>query len=452
MSRERTVVIVGAGFSGTLLAVNLLRQGGVRVVLIERRREKIARGTAFGTRRPEHRLNVRVANMSAYPDEPDHFARWVGARQANDLNRFVGRGVYGRYIAEQLATMAETAGPERCRLLFGTAVAAGRGEDGRLVVRLADGGAVEGDVLVLAQGNRPPGTVPGFEGLGAPAYQADPWDDACLEGLGERDHVLLIGTGLTAVDIILSLDRAGFGGRITALSRRGLRPQSHLPVGPMVEKGERPAVDGSRLLAHVRRRARQVGWPAAVDELRPHTQDLWRRLDLAGQRRFLRHLRPYWDVHRHRIAPEAADRLAALEGERRLDFAAGKIVRVEPRGKGLLVQWRVRGGAAVRGLEVARAINCTGPGGGLLSGDNPLLASLAGQGRLRADPHDLGIDVDRLGRVRAADGAVQDDLYAVGPLTKGEAWEIIAVPDIRQQVWTLARRLTHSHWVGGEGL
>ena len=450
--RGKTVLIVGAGFSGTLLAINLLRQPDVRVVLVERDGTRLARGTAYGTPRPEHLLNVRASNMSAYPDEPGHFERWIGLDDEKGRIRFVERATYGRYLQEQLAEQTRTAGDDRCVIITGEAVSARRRAVSGFDVTLRDSTVLECDTLVLAQGNLPPGDLPHFDGLGSEHYYSDPWSRDWLTGLAPTDHVLLLGTGLTAVDAIVSLDKAGFTGKITALSRRGLKPQSHLAKGPHPGPIDRPVANGSHLVRHVRTRAETVGWHAAVDELRPHMQDLWRRLDHGAQRRFLRHLRPYWDVHRHRIAPEIAARLRQWEEEGRLHFEAGKVTRVIPYGNSLFVEWRVRGEERTDSVEISRIINCTGPQGDIRRCSDPLLLDLFEQGIIRSDAHNLGLDVDRFGQTLNSDGRSQTDLVALGPLTKGEAWEVIAVPDIRRQVWDIARAMTHANWVGGEGL
>jgi len=264
--------------------------------------------------------------------------------------------------------------------------------------------------------------------------------------------VLLVGTGLTAVDMALSLDQAGFAGSITALSRRGLRPRAHTETGPAVGAVSRPQAKGSHLLRAIRRRATEIGWRAAVDELRPHVQDLWRTHSPAEQDRFLRHARPYWDVHRHRFAPAVDRRIAELEAAGRLRFAAGELVAAAPHDGGARIAFRPRGGDGLEHMQVDRAINCTGPDGDLRRVPDALVADLLDTGLIRSDAHRLGIDVDHLGRVRGATGEAHDHLFAVGPITKGEAWEIVAVPDIRRQVWNLARFLADAHWVGGEGL
>ncbi len=255
--------------------------------------------------------------------------------------------------------------------------------------------------------------------------------------------MLLIGTGLTAVDVVLSLESAGYRGTIHALSRRGLRPRAHAPVGPHAAPVGFPQARGSWLLRHVRARAAEAGWRTAIDELRPHTQNIWRGMDHAERERALRHLRPFWDVHRHRLAPAIDQKIATLQMEGRLRFLPGKIEAVEPGSEdGATVTWRVRGGERRRKLNVRRIINCTGPLFDLAKCTDPLMNALRAQGLTRPDALGLGLDVDRSGQVRDSAGVEQHDLLAVGPMTRGECWEINAVPDIRRQVWELARFLT----------
>lgn len=446
---ELPVAIVGAGFSGTLLAINLLRHG-VKVVLVEREEVQLAKGLAFGTRQPEHLLNVRAANMSAFPDDLGHFLRWMGFSTEDQANRFVPRLAYGRYLRELLID-ALAAAPDRAEVRAGEAVAA-RFDGGKTTLALANGTTIPCQALVLALGNFPPAPLPALTALPPSLHFADPWRPGATDDLDRVGHIVLVGSGLTAVDAILSLDRAGYRGRITALSRRGLRPRGHAESGPAVRPAPEPEASGAALVRAVRKRAADIGWRAAIDELRPHTQNIWRRHDEASQRRFLRHVRPYWDVHRHRLAPAAAARIAALEGAGRLSFVAGKLTGAEADGDRARLRWRPRSEAAEQVLAADRVICCIGPEGDVTRAGHPLLDDLIRQGRARGDAHRLGLDVEQSGRVRNSAGEPQDGLYAVGPLTKGEAWEIVAVPDIRRQVWDLARYLGSAHWVGGEGL
>ena len=206
------------------------------------------------------------------------------------------------------------------------------------------------------------------------------------------------------------------------------------------------------VLHWARRQSRDGDWRGTVDSLRPITQLLWASADTETRGRFLRHLRPYWDIHRHRLAPEIGARIDALVASEQLRFHAGKVDHVDTTANGLEVHWRPRGGDALRSDAVQRLINCTGPQGDLWRTDDPMLRRLLSAGHIRADPLRLGLDVDRQGRVLSRDGVPSERLLAAGPITRGDLWEVVAVPDIRGQVSAMAARLTQSHWVGGEGL
>lgn len=450
MSGRLHVVIVGAGFSGSMLAANLLRYEGVAVTLIERDGARMARGLAYGTRRPEHLLNVRASNMSVFPDDPGHFERWLGCATPDEANRFVARSTFGRYAREVLDAALASA-PDRARTVIGEARSV-CWDEGRPAIVLDDERRITCDRIVLAQGNLPAAPFPGTEALPAGVAVQDAWDGGWMEGLTEQDEVLLIGTGLTAVDVALSLGTAGFRGQIMALSRRGLRPRSHLESGPRVGPVDRPPETGAGLVRAVRQRAQAVGWRAAVDELRPHTQDIWRQMDEAERRRFVRHLRPWWDVHRHRLAPPVAARIAIMEQAGQLRFVGGRIEQMEPAAGRAVVRWRVRGTDSRETGRFARIVDCTGPQFDLARSSDPLIRDLLAHGAIRPDALRLGMDTDRQGRAITADGVPSPAIYGAGPMTRGEAWEIIAVPDIRRQVWDMARRFANSHWVGGEGL
>jgi uncharacterized NAD(P)/FAD-binding protein YdhS len=298
--------------------------------------------------------------------------------------------------------------------------------------------------VVLSIGNLPP-DVPGTiapDLRQSAIYVADPWAADIAAGLEDEDLVLLIGTGLTAVDAALMLDSAGFRGRILALSRRGLVPRAHVDP-PVVAAGlqEVPAAECTSLIRRVRSDARNIGWRAAVDQLRPVTQALWNSAGVEQRRRFLRHLRPYWDVHRHRIAPSIAARIQGMAEEGRLSFSAGKILSTSLDGELAQVSWRPRGNIETASLPVARIVNCTGPQSDISRAGEPLLDRLLASGRIRPDPCRIGIDVDTASRTIGSAGETSSSLFAIGPMTRGTFWEIVAVPDIRAQVRAVAATL-----------
>lgn len=445
------VAIIGAGFSGTLQAINLLRHEGPRATLIERA-PVAGTGLAYGAAHPSHVLNVRAANMSAFPDDPSHFVRWLEARGVPDAaSAFIPRVTYGEYLRELLEAALRDSGG-RLNLVRGNVDNLEVIDDG--VSFTVNGWLWFADAAVLAVGNLPPHDPPGLgsEQLSAERYKGDPWDASVPEDLSDDDTVLVIGTGLTMVDVVLLLDARGFRGRIVALSRRGLLPRSHAPGAEWDRIVERPATLASGLVRAVRRRGDAIGWRNAVDELRPFTQAMWGNASEAERGRFLRHLRPWWDVHRHRLAPEVHARLMAVIERGQLEVIEGKTMGFAETPEGIDVTLRRRGADAAETMTVQRIVNCTGPLGDLARTDEPLLQKLAARGVIRPDAAHLGIDVDNQGQTIDAGGRPNGNLYALGPMTRGAFWEIVAVPDIRTQTWSVARRLSNAHWVGGEGL
>jgi uncharacterized NAD(P)/FAD-binding protein YdhS len=426
--RRAPVAIVGGGFSGTILAAQLARRG-IDCALIDGG-GRMGRGVAFSTTEPAHLLNVRAEGMSAWAGEPDHFARRFEA-DGGDRRGFAQRRMFAAYLADILDEAVASGHVEPVDRM---AVRADR-RDGEWRIRLDDDSAIEARAVVLATGNQEPGSLRAFDGAGG-RYIANPWGAEARSAVGDLARTggaaLLIGTGLTMVDLVLSLDSAGYRGTIVALSRRGQIPRAHAEFAPAPV--ERKAVPHGRvraLLRWLRRRGAEVGWRAAIDSLRPHSQALWQSLDREQQSRFLRHARPWWDVHRHRIAPEVAATVTRLIAEDRLEVMAGRVVSASPTRGGLDIEILRRGASEPRRMSFAYAINCTGPLHSIERTRDPLLRSLFDSGAVTPDRLGIGLNVDEQSRAG-------ERLWALGPLTKGRYWEIIAVPDIREQAAQVA--------------
>lgn len=430
------VAIIGAGAAGALQAIHLRRAGVPRVTLIERALRP-GRGVAYGTRRPEHLLDVPARRMSAYSDDPAHFIRWLEARaEGGDAETFAPRMTFGEYLSGELA--AAKSGVE---VVTGDAVDV-RASDGAELVRLADGRAFTADAVILAPGNLRP-AVPGPIETGAlgAAWISDPWSESLTRDLAEDASIVLIGSGLTAVDIALTLDALGHRGLILALSRRGLLPRAHGPREPADGAAEPWPVRSAALLRAVRRRGDAIGWRSAVQEVRSAARAIWCDAVPAERARFLRHLRPWWDVHRHRVAPAVGAAIDRLQAEGRFAAVAGRIVAIEADPAGAVLRWRRRGGDEIAQVAAARIVNCTGPELDLARVGEPLFDALLAAGRVRTDSCRLGLDVDRDCRLVDGGGSPADRLFAIGPITRGTFWESIAVPDIRVQAETIARLL-----------
>ena len=370
--------------------------------------------------------------MSAWAGEPDHFARHFES-QGGHKRGFAERRLFARYLGDLLD---EAVGSGKVRPIAATATAASR-SDGGWRVELDSGEEVGARALVLAIGNQEPEGLRAFAGA-EKRFVSNPWGEQARAAVADLarsgEAALLVGTGLTMVDLVLSLNAAGHRGHIFALSRRGLAPRGHAdfepaPVGP----DELPVGNLRQLWRWLRRRSAEVGWRAAIDSLRPHSHALWQGLDVDQQRRFLRHARPWWDVHRHRIAPEVADTIMWLIAEGRLEIAAGRVLSARDTGDALEVEIRRRGAKTSQTMRFAYAFNCTGPLHAISHTKDPLLRSLFDSGAVHPDQLGIGLDVDE--RSRAAGG---ERLWALGPLTKGRYWEIIAVPDIREQAAAVA--------------
>ena len=419
------VAIVGGGFSGTMLAAQLARRG-IGSLLIEGG-GRAGLGTAFSTREPAHLLNVRAEAMSAWPEDPEHFAR-----QSGDPRGFAERREFGRYLQSILDDAVASGHVE---VVTGNAVAAtASGEGWRLDIE--DGGTLVADAVALAIGNQPPEPLGAAKSAGS-RFINNPWSDQANAAVGEAaasgGDVLLVGTGLTMIDSVLSLAAAGHEGRIVALSRRGQVPRSHADFAAApVDGDDLPKGDVLALWRWLRRRGGKVGWRAAVDSLRPHSHALWQGLSEGQQRRFLRHARPYWDVHRHRIAPQVARQIHDLVAADRLEIVAGRIGEIRSTEEGLDVEIRRRGRSTER-RKFAFAFNCTGPLGTIERTRNPILRQMLDDGLVRPDHLGMGLDVDPSSRATGS-----ERLWALGPLTKARYWEIVAVPDIRGQAAAVA--------------
>jgi uncharacterized NAD(P)/FAD-binding protein YdhS len=425
-----TVVVVGGGFSGLLTAIHLLARDAGLVVRLVEKAERFGLGRAYSAANGAHLLNVRAGNMSAFPDRPDHFTAWLARRGVT--GEFVSRGTYGEYL-QALLREALGADGHPGRLLLEQDEAAGLKLGGRRpAALLAVGRRLEADAVVLATGLGPPAAPAGLApALEAPAYFPDPW--AMDPDLVPAGQVLLVGSGLTMVDVALSLARPDR--RLTAVSRRGLLPHTHgeTVVAPM------PDGDLStprRVLRRLRTHAAAVGWRSAVDSLRPLTPGIWRSWSLVERRRFLRHGRAWWEIHRHRMAPQVAGRIAELRAAGRLEVAAARLEGLAAADGGVAAALRGRGEATAQVRCFAAAVNCTGLSGALAG--VPLLQRLVAQGWARSDPLGLGLDVDDAFRVIGAGGAPTPRLYAVGPPTRAARWESVAVPDLRSQTEALA--------------
>jgi uncharacterized NAD(P)/FAD-binding protein YdhS len=440
---KRPIAVIGAGFSGTIATLHLLKRLPLdQPVLLCERAPEFARGVAYSTGNADHLLNVRAANMSALADEPQHFAEWLKGRGAaaregtldTAAGVFARRGLYGQYLRSLLDyAMRETAGHAQLRLMPDDVTDVVPLGNGGFQLECASGQKIEVAGVVLAVGNLPPEENPD------PHICANPWGEKAWRKLESDRTVMIMGTGLTMVDLAISIRRRGFTGKIVAMSRGGLLPNAHAPVPvwptPQFTLAEEKSL--SRLMMHLREEVytaaeQGVDWRAVIDSMRPITAQLWSRLPLSERRRFLRHGRRYWDVLRHRMAPPHAELIAQMQAEGSLDVVAGRIRQFEATPDGVIVHYRKRGAAHEQVLAVQRVIQASGLEHIERTRD-PLIQRLLARGLVRLDEQGLGLAVtDGLNTIRN-DGAAVERFWALGPIVRGVFWECIAVPDIRVQ-------------------
>jgi uncharacterized NAD(P)/FAD-binding protein YdhS len=454
-----TIAIIGAGFSGAATAIHLLtlpHPRPLRVLLINRS-GAMARGLAYGTSSREHLLNVPAGNMSALADDPGNFLRYAQwADPAIEPSSFVPRQLYGAYLDALTHAAAHRAPADRqLEHWVGDArsvrpLAGGGG----LRLTLADGRSIDAAHVVLAFGHfmpaDPPLRTPGF--CDSSRCVRDPWAGGALDAVPADRPVLLLGSGLTAVDVALALSRQPRTAPILCLSRRGLLPAPHRPArghwGPEAAAtlaaglGQSVRADLRALRGAVRAHEATGGdWRDVVGALRPHTVAWWQRLDLVQRRRFLARLQPYWDVARHRCAPPAHASFEALRATGQVQVLAGRVNAVHEETGTLRVHWQPRGQGGEQVLDAAVLINCTGPSADLRRARSALVQQLLDEGLISPDPLRLGVAVSGRGAPLAADGQPTPGLHYVGPLLRARDWEATAVPELRVHAQLLAGRL-----------
>jgi uncharacterized NAD(P)/FAD-binding protein YdhS len=458
MSAIPHIAIVGSGASGTLLAIQLLRQATqpLRVLLFERMSET-GRGVAYGTEFAGHVLNVPAARMSAFPDQPEHFLEWARAQAGAPefpatvaAGDFLPRRVFGHYLAEALANAKRTALEDVDLIEVKGEVIDVEDETGEKRLRCGDGRSFAADEVILALGNLP-GEYPIRRSL--PFYHSQryvhvPWRPGTLAGIPPSADVLLVGAGLTSIDLVLQLAASGHRGTIHALSRRGLLPQSHRASAPyrdFLAENELPHTVRALLrclrceVAHAQRGG--IDWRPVLDAIRPHSQALWRGFSWEERARFMRHVRPFWDVHRHRLAPQVAAQIESLREGGRLKFHAGRLEKLLELPDGAVAVFRERNTKKVRTLQVAKVINCTGPRTDYSKYQHPLLVNLLARGLIDHDPLALGLRATPEGEVLSHRGGPVGWLHTLGAPLKGELWECTAIPEIRTQAARLAEKL-----------
>ncbi|VVO49890.1 FAD/NAD(P)-binding protein [Pseudomonas fluorescens] len=462
MNQHADILIIGGGLSGTMLAVQLLRRPGQRRILVIEPRAELGRGEAYSAVELGHTLNGNAARMSVDPDNPDDLTQWLAGhiaaggwpesaeQQVPVSELFPPRGLFGFYVQQRLAE-ARNVGAQMgstVEHICAEAVDLQINTDS-VQLTLSDGQQLRGTYAVLATGMFPAARTPQKQSSGLNAAALDPWDVSAMRQLDAQSSVLIIGSGLTMVDAVVSLEQAGHRGPIEVFSRHGLLPHVRRQPPAWVDfLAEDHGIRSPRqLLRELRRHCRDaiaqgIDWQAPLDTVRAHIGRLWSQATDVQRRQFVRHVRPWWESHHHRSPPLSAQLVLRLQSEGRLRIHAASFKGLEPCAEGgVSIRIRRRGEAQTCVVHGAALINSSGIEYDWRRVARPLPQQLLARGLVQPGPLALGIAAATDGAVVNDQGQASNRLFAMGPPLRGMWWESTAVTDVALQAKALAARL-----------
>ncbi|WP_173578340.1 FAD/NAD(P)-binding protein [Acetobacter fallax] len=440
------VVIIGGGFTGTAVAFHLAsRPEQIQPIVVFEPRPVLGAGLAYSTSVSAHRINVPASRMSLLPDKKEDFQDWINETRAVDTDPqathsdgsvYPARAVFGRYVADRIRPALENG---RVEHRIAQVVSVEPRPEGRWLVKAADGTQVEAQVVVIATSHPAPALPAPLSRLLAstggtlPSLIADPWAPNAFTSVSQDARVLIIGTGLTMADVVASLDHAAHTGAILAISRRGQTSRGDLSsnVSANGDFSTRPARTARALLDNVREIISihpEWPWQTVFNALRKQAAQVWSALPVSERRRLVRHLRPFWDTRRFRIAPQTSAILDRLISEGRLKTEAARIIEAHTEGSTIAVTLAHRGGGQET-IDVDTVIATTGPAHGSVLKSQPFLEQLSLDGLLECDPVGLGLHTDQNGHVLAK-GQIQQTLFVAGPLSRAAYGELMGLPEV----------------------
>lgn len=456
-----SVAIVGAGLSGSLLAINLLKNtfdGKIEIFLIESSKKRFGRGVAYSPNSIYQKLNVPAKGMSLFPENPNHFVEWWKSNEKNyfylgesyDENSFFPRFIFGDYLESTLNSNIQTKSTNKEFFTINDEVVDATKIESQWKIKLTSGAELIVDNLILATGNIPPGN-PSYlakDVLDSKRYLNNPWDDSLFESIQLNESLGILGSGLSMVDVIMTLKRKNFQGKIVSFSRSGKLPKvhskpDHLNPTPF------PTLKGNtnedvHLIRNWIRENEGISDVHLMNVIRPFTSEIWKSWDVKNQRRFIRHVRPFWESFRHRIPSESMAIISEWIHLGKLTFLKARIQSsilendsigistLEPHGK-------------FGSYRFDRLINCTGPDTKLKEVKSELYTNLKKKGYITQSENGIGFVTGNLGQVKTEEGKFLKNLYCLGPLRKNELWESTALREIRDQVIELTSVISNSN-------
>lgn len=442
--------ILGGGFTGCALAAQLCQTAKrpLSIALINASHPTF-QGIAYSTLEPYHLLNVPAGKMSLYADKPNDFIDWLNDSVHKDMSlslpeQFAPRMLYGQYIQERFLS-AKKNSAANCEVIEDEVLALSQMRSAITIkLKNARQKSIKTQKVVLALGNAKPYNLLAQYQIqeDTPNYIANPWDFNQLSRLSTTDDILIIGSGLTTVDCLLTLQHMKHRGKIDIVSKHGFMPKAHENFeAPPLTHDLNTFKTAKSSWAYVKAQIKQhQNWRVVIDSLRPYTQSIWQAWPNNEKRTFLRHIRAYWDVHRHRIAPQIAAQIKTLFDSGQVNCFAGHLSNASVAKESFSVEYLSRKNGQKQSLYPKVIVNATGPNY-VSYMDHPLIQSLISQRIVAWDTFKLGLRVNQNSQLLDANNEVQPNMFAMGPLTKSQFWEIIAVPDIRVQVQNVAKSL-----------
>jgi uncharacterized NAD(P)/FAD-binding protein YdhS len=461
----KKIGIIGGGFCGIMSAIHLIQNSTSTFALfLINNNTEFGKGIAYNAYSNKLLLNVITSKMSAFPDEPDHFLKWVLEQgEYSNLERellansFLPRSMYGEYLTsiwEKAKLLAKTKGIEIHTIVdtvnnFNTI-------QEKCVIYLENEKAIEVDECILATGNLIPRN-PEIENptfFESKNYFQNPWDKNSVINTTNFLPILLIGNGLTMVDTVIGLLENGFKGTIYTISPNGFHilPHRHgnLKYQQLVEELE----EGFSLRQIVKmvikhtKRVRKFGISAEpiIDSLRGKSQKIWMQLSRDEKKQFLSKYRHFWGVARHRIPLQIHDKINQLKIDDRLKIKAGKIINLEEKEDIIKVTYFDKLKNETKKMLVSRVINCTGPESDIEKSNSTFLKNCLEKGIICQDEFKLGIEANPTSyQIINNDGKQAQNIYTIGSSLRGKLWESTAVNELRVQAFNLANQILKIH-------
>jgi uncharacterized NAD(P)/FAD-binding protein YdhS len=454
--------IIGGGLTGTLAAIYLQKENiDAEITIYEQNPAIIHRGIPYSHQLEYQPLNVNARGMTLFDEEPLHFFNWWKnnfskyqdyKNHVPSESDFVKRSIYGDYLKE---TFEKTfsAGNSRIKIIHGEVVDIIKNTEDDFLVKIQDGDVHVADKILLALGNFPPADptfIRSTDIINDPDYISHPWRDNAIDNLEQNDTVLFVGSGLTMIDLAVSLKKRNHKGKLHVISRRGLLPFPHQPgLHYKLSTADFTYKTALELFKAVREEIRIAGndgvnWRDVIDSLRPITQKIWSGLPAPEKRTFLAHIRPYWDVMRHRMPPESYVQVTEMIDSGMMEIYAGRIRKVIRDNENLIIEYLPKGETTEKNISVKRIINCTGPQSDYRKLSTPLVLNLFSKGWIIPDDQFLGLKTDLVGKIIDREGNTSRPFYSAGPPCKGTLWECTALRDIRLQIKQLIPLLAES--------